>query len=97
MAEFFFCLKPQGKKEEFSPGSLPVYMQHLANDLKENKYSGKENGDLCNAMDAPEFADVLKVIKGRGKKAAANGQKAGDEGSDDLTAVCYDVQLDCRH
>ena len=87
MAEFFFCLKPQGKKAEFSPTSLPNYMQHLANDLKENKYSGKENGDLCNAMDAPEFEDVRKIIKGRGHKAAAMGLKAGDLGSEDLTPV----------
>ena len=87
MAEFFFRVRPQGKRPEFSPASLPVYMQHLANDLKENKYSGKENGDLCNAMDAPEFEDVRKIIKGRGHHAAAIGLKAGDLGSEDLTPV----------
>ena len=87
MSEFFFRLKPRGKKLEFSPATLPVYMQHLANDLRENKYSGREDGDLCSVMNAPEFEDIRKIIKRRGNKAAADGQKAGDNGSNDLTTV----------
>ena len=38
-------------------------MQHLANDLRENKYGGREDGDLCNVMNAPEFEDIRKIIK----------------------------------